>query len=59
MIAPGKYHKPWYGQMKKEKKDAEQKAREAEEKRIEEGYGSVDEDEKATIDKKQVLSNPG
>ena len=45
--------------MEKEKKDIEKKELEAEKKRIAEGYGSVDEDEKATIDKKQVVSNPG
>ena len=45
--------------MEKDKKDAEKKALEAEEKRAEEGYGSVDEDEKANVDKKQVVSNPG
>ena len=45
--------------MEKEKKDAEKKALDAEEKRTEEGYGSVDEDEKPNVDKKEVVSNPG
>ena len=45
--------------MEKKKKDTDKKALDAEEKRAEEGYGSVDEDEKPTVDKKQVVSNPG
>ena len=45
--------------MEKEKKDAKKKALNAEEKRAEEGYGSVDEDEKPTVDKKRVVSDPG
>ncbi len=45
--------------MAKDKEDTEKKALEAEEKRAEEGYGSVDEDEKPKVDKKQVVSNPG
>ena len=36
-----------------------EKALDAEDKVIEEGYGSVDEDEKPSVDKKQVVSNPG
>lgn len=43
----------------KKKKTAEEIKKEAEDKRIEEGYGSVDKDEQAAVDKKEILSNPG
>lgn len=43
----------------KKKKTKEETLKEVEEKRIEEGYGSVDQDEQAAIDKKEILSNPG
>ena len=49
----------WCKQMEKEKTNIEQKEPEVDEHEAEDGYGSVDEDEKASVDTKEILSNPG
>ena len=43
----------------KERKPLDAKDPAAEDHEGEDGYGSVDDDERPTIDKKKVISNPG